>query len=687
MRKKTLFVYLAIVLGFLVLSYAFVPQVLKGKVVNQSDISGWIGMSQELREWNAAHPDDPALWTGSMFGGMPTAAIEPSTKGDWTQQIYNFLLTGKRPASYLFVSMLGAFLLLLAFGISPGIATAGAVAITFCAYNLQIIQVGHNTKMQAIAFLPWVLAAFVFTYRSALKKKKGWLPAAILGSALFALCLSFQIKANHPQISYYLAIMLVLYALGLLIQLLACREQRRLIGRFFAASALLLILGGAGIATNASKVLPTLDYTPHSMRGGSSDGSTSGLQLDYATAWSYGWEELPNLLVPNFNGGSSAGAVNIKHSETYKLLKAAKQPNAKEICKQLPLYWGPQPFTAGPMYLGAVSIFLFIMGLMLCKGRDKWWLAVCTLLAVLLALGNHFMAFTEFFYKHVPLYNKFRTVSMALVALQFTVPLLGFIALDRIVKGNADARESRRASITALAITGGFCLICALFPGIAGDFSGAADEGLPEALADAIAADRMSLLRSDALRSLILVCAAFTLVRLGGFAKIKENTRRTVVIAGICVLVLADLLPVGKRYLKNSDFVTPRDFSAQFKKRPADEIILADTDPSFRVADISVNSFNDSHPSYWHKNIGGYSPAKLQLYQEYIDSHLATELSFVRKVLSQTLRDNPELEPEELSAALPYLEGLSNLNCRYIIIDGEYPPLRNPYAKGNAWFK
>ena len=669
MKQKLLYCVL-IVLGFLVLSYGFVPEVLKGKIVNQSDISGWVGMSHEMTEWNASHPDDPTAWTGAMFSGMPTTTIQSSTKGDWTQKIYDFLLTGRRPATYLFVSLLGAFLMMLAFGIGPLLAAGGAIAVTFCSYNLQIIQVGHNTKMQALAFLPWVVAAFVFAYRKALQEKPSW-PLALLGAAAFGMTVSFQVKANHPQISYYLAILLVAYALALLLALLV--KNKALLGRFFAVSALLLVLGGAGIATNASKLLPTMAYTPYSMRGGSSDGKTSGLELDYATSWSYGWEELPNLMIPNFNGGSSSGAVNPKHSETYKVLKRAGQGNARSICKSLPLYWGPQPFTAGPMYIGAVTVFLFLLGLMLCRGAQKWWLALCTLLAVFLALGSHFMAFTKFFYDFVPLYNKFRTVSMALVLLQFTLPLLGFIALDGIFRGQTDPKILRKAALWSFALSGGFCLLCLLFPGIAGDFKAPYDEGMPAVLADALAADRMSLLRADALRSLLLISATCVLVVWSG-AKARNAAAKTAVAAGICLLVLADLFLADKRYLNAEHFVTPKDFSAQFAQRPVDKLILADKDPSYRVADLSVNTFNDSHPSYWHKNIGGYSPAKLQRYQEYIDAHLSTELALARKALAA-------------GTELPYLEGLSKLNCRYLIVAPNRAPVRNPYAMGNAWFK
>ena len=689
MKKKILY-FFCIIIGMLVLSYAYVPQVLDGKIVNQSDISGWQGMSKEMMDWNSAHPDDPTAWTESMFGGMPTATIHAATDGDWTQKIYDFLLTGRRPATYLFISLVGAWLLMLAFGVHPLIAVGGAVAVTFCSYNLQIIQVGHNTKMQAIAFLPWVLAALVYTYNAALKKKK-WLPLCAFGAAMFALFVSFQVKANHPQITYYLAIMILLYALMLLVWLLWRKERRGLLGRFFAASGLLLVLGCTGIATNAIKLLPTFEYTPYSMRGGSTaeaDGSkeTKGLELDYATAWSYGWEELPNLLIPNFNGGSSAGSVDPDKSETIALLESAGQPGARSMADSLPMYWGPQPFTAGPMYMGAVTIFLFVLALFMYKGKEKWWIVVCSVLAVFLALGSHFMWFTRLFYDCVPLYNKFRTVSMALVVLQFTLPLLAFLALDRILKDGDFAAGFRKKGFWALAVSGGFCLLFLLVPSLAGSFTGSADSGQPDILVEALQADRKRLLVSDALRSLLLVAAAYLLILWGvsvpnkGVADGKSGfVRRRTAVLLVCVLVLGDLGLAGKRYLNAGDFVTPRNFQSQFDKRPVDEAILSDPDLSYRVLDLTVNVFNDSHPSYWHKNIGGYSPAKLQRYQEFIESTLTSEINELYSSISSA---GTIQEAEE---NMPYLEGLAKMNCRYIIIADDLA-LRYKYAAGNAWF-
>ncbi len=677
--KKKLLICAGIVLGFLVLSYAFVPELLGGKIVNQSDISGWQGMSHEKLEWDKAHPGEPAAWTGSMFSGMPTATIQASRKGDWTQPLYDLLLTGKRPATYLFVSLLGAFLLMLAFGIHPLIAAGGAIAVTFCAYNIQIIQVGHNTKMQALAFLPWVLAALVFTYRASTRCKIG---QVLLGAALFGLTVSFQVKANHPQISYYLALMILIYVVVLFVSLLRRKESLK---GFWIASALLLVMGVAGIGTNAIKLMPTVEYTPYSMRGGTTGGSTEGgdrkgLKIDYATAWSYGWEELPNIAIPNYNGGSSTGELPMD-SETVQLLKRAGQGNLAQVRKHLPLYWGPQPFTAGPMYMGAITIFLFILGLLYWKGRERWWAVTATLLAVLLALGSHFLWFTRLFYDFVPLYNKFRTVSMALVVLQFTLPVLGFLMLDGIVNSGAEARVLRRQVLTAGGISAGLLLVLALLQSTFGAFSGAVDSGQPDILVDALVADRYSLLWKDALRSLLLVAGAVVLLVWGISGKESSGKKRFISAILVCVLVLVDMFFVGKRYLGPDDFVTPKAFQSQFTKRPVDEMILRDTDPSYRVLDLTVNVFNDSHPSYWHKNIGGYSPAKLQRYQEYIDARISPDLSALSKALSGAAT------VAEAEAAMPYLESLASLNCRYIILGENNAPVRYKYARGNAWFE
>ena len=709
---KNIGIYAGILLLFIGLAYGFTPQVLDGKIVNQSDIASWKGMANEAVTHNQAHPEDPTAWTNSMFGGMPTTATIDSFEGDWTDAIYDFLLTGRRPASYLLIALIGGFLLMLSIGTSKLVAIAGAIAIAFCSYNMQIIQVGHNTKMQAIAYFPWVLAGVIFTYRAAMRflnfarndKKEGdvekgwkaWLPQTVLGATLFAFALSMQIKANHLQITYYLAIVIFAYAIGLFIYI--CQDKARrstLIRRFLAASALLLFIGVVGIATNANKLIPTYEYTQYTMRGGSElSGSGNGhndkgLDLNYATAWSYGISEMPNLLIPNFNGGSSSGELAMD-SETGKLLKRAGQPNLRQTLKHMPLYWGPQPFTAGPMYMGAITIFLFVLGLILCKGREKWWLVAATVIAVFLAWGNHFMWFTKLWFDYAPMYSKFRTVSMALIVLQVTLPMLGFYVLDRIMKEKYQKKEFMKAGYIAFGITAGFCLLCALIPGLAGSFTGSADAGQPDILVDALIADRQALLKKDAIHSLLLISAVFVLL-IWAFRKPKADAagpkgsavrfgRMSIVAVAVIFLVWIDLASVGKRYLNKSHFVTPKDFTAHYEPRLVDEIIHLDEDPNYRVLDISVNTFNDAIQSYHHKCIGGYSPVKLQRYQDLIDRYITEEIYDVYDATENAAT------VQEVEAALPELKVISMLNGKYIILGSDFSPVRNPYAYGNAWF-
>lgn len=702
---RRLAVYAGIVLFFLALSFAFVAPQMEGKVLNQSDISQWQGMSHEVYEWNKAHPDDRTQWTGSMFGGMPTVGVIDDFEGDYTKWLYQALQGMGRPASFLFLALLGGFLLMLSFGVNRFLSVAGAIAVAFCSYNFQIIQVGHNAKMQAIAYAPWVLAALVFTYRTALGEyRRGGLsplpepsgaiprlkecfPALAGGAVLFAFALSFQIKANHVQISYYLAFIILFYALTLLISLLV-RKDKAGLRNFSVASALLLGLGLVGIGTNANKLLPTYNYTQYTMRGGSelsSESSThnkTGLDLEYATQWSYGIEETPNLMVPNFRGGISRGMA--RDSETYRLLRKAGHP---EYAAYFQEYWGPQPFTAGPMYLGAVCCFLFVLGLLLFKGKEKWWLLAATLLAVFLAWGNHFMAFTRLMFNYAPMYSKFRTVSMALSALQITVPLLGFLVLDRILKGEYERKAFTGRSWAAFALTGGFCLLCWLVPSVAGSFLLDAEAGQPDGLLDALIADRKALLTKDAFRSLLLIGVAFALLLWAAAGKRGQKEaqaapgikRRAMLIAAFSLLILIDLFSAGKRYLSQDDFVSKKTYKGQFTEREADRIIHRDGDPSFRVLDLSVNTFNDAFQSYHHKCIGGYSPVKLQRYQDLIDRYISKEISQAGSVLSEVATLS------EFEEKMPQMPIVSLLNGRYIIVQGDLRPAVNERAFGNAW--
>ena len=696
MNLKKILTTAGILAFFVLVAYVFVPQVLQHKVVDQSDGIGWRGMATEALLWNKDHPDDPAQWSDSMFGGMPTITFAAQTKGDWTQKIYNLSSAVPRPANFLLISLLGAFLMLLAFGIHPLLAAGGAVAVTFCAYNLQIIQVGHNTKMLAIAFSPWVIAAFVFTLRSAVTRKK-WLPLTVLGAALFGLSLSFQLKSCHPQISYYLAIILIIFAIVELVWV--CRDSARrkaLLGRLFAAAGLLVVLGVCGMATNAVKYFPTFEYTQHSIRGGSSDKSSDsaakGLDLQYATAWSYGAEELPNLMVPNFNGGSSNGPLDPKKSAIGKFLRRSKVEGADEICSQLPLYWGPQPFTSGPMYMGAITIFLFLMGLFCYKGRERWWALAATVLAVLLSLGNHLMWFTKFFYDCVPFYNKFRSVSMSLVVLQTTLPVLGFLMLDRIVRDTSRTPAQLRSMLLKSGgVTVGLCLLLSLLQWLTGSFTSSSDSSMSQPVVAALVSDRISLLWKDTLRTVLLVVGAAAVLVWGVSVpgKAKENFesdpaacrgRRMTAALLVCLLVLVDLFSVGKRYLNDSHFVSPHNFENHFAPRSVDVGILKDTTVSYRVLDLTSDCFQSSIASIFHKSIGGYSAAKLQIYQEFIESTLQNEVNSLMKSIGGCR------SIEEAEAAMPYLPGLAALNLKYVILSDDLA-IRYRHGNGPAWFE
>ena len=679
---KKILKYALPILAFVVIAYGYAPQVLEGKIVNQSDISSWEGMANEIVTWNKANPGERTLWTNSMFSGMPATSISVIYEGDFTQWLYDLFFTGARPASYLLISLVGGFLLMLAFGCNVYLAFLGAIAISFCSYNMQIIQVGHNSKMVAIAFMPWVLGAVVYAYRK----------CAFWGALLFAFALSFQIKANHPQITYYLAMIILGYGIWQLCKAVA----EKTFPKFLRTSAIVLVAGLLGIATNINHLWPTYEYAQHTMRGGSEllpdDSSSeaaqqveagkktrSGLDLEYATQWSYGIEETMNLMVPNFNGGASAGELD-RSSETYKALKQGGYQGAEQIIKQLPLYWGPQPFTAGPMYMGAISVFLFVLGFFVLRGGIRWWIGGVSLLALMLGWGYHLMPVSEFFFNWAPMYNKFRTVSMILVILQVLIPVLGVLAANEILFGEDYEGKKQRVQkglYWALGLTAGVCALFAVLPSLAGTFISASDGQLPGEIAVALANDRAAMLSSDAWRSVFFIVAAFVAIFLAYKRIWLKPVTAAIVLA---VLVLVDLWSVDKRYLNDSHFVTRREFSNAFAKRPVDEIILQDTDPHYRVLDLSVNTFNDAYVSYHHKTIGGYSPAKLQRYQDLIERNISTEI----RAFSSQMGNVQTIE--DAQNAMVYLPVLSMLNTKYIILGASVPPVENTFRLGNAWF-
>ena len=662
---KTLYPYGIALLLFIAISYAYFPALLQGKIVQQSDISSWRGAANEIIQHREKTGEEP-LWTNAMFGGMPTTMISTYYKGNYIEKIYHALFVGPRPASYLILAFVSFFLLMLAMGVNVGFAFAGALTFGFCAYNFQIIQVGHNTKMVAIALMPMVLASVVYAF-----KKNRW-----LGAALFGATLSFEITANHPQITYYLGMIVLFYGVAQLYSAL----KEKTIPVFLKTTLLLVVTGGLALGTNANHLLSTWEYGKQTMRGGSeltthsSTPGKGGLDKEYATSWSYGIDETLNLLIPNLNGGVSAPFE--PESKTYKALVDSRSPQAGEIYQQLRVYWGPQAFTAGPMYMGAIAIFLFVLGLILVKGPLKWWVAGISLLALLLGWGRHFMVVSNLFHDYIPLYNKFRVPSMILVILQLTIPLLGFYTLHMIFKQAYNRATVIKALKIAVGITAGACALFALIPSLVGSFLSAGEERLPAFLTQAMADDRKALLRTDAFRSLAFILVAAVAIWASFTKKIKLNH----MILGLVFFVMADMWTINKRYLNDTHFVSKHEFNSQYQIRPVDKLILKDSDPNYRVLDLSVNVFNDSHTSYYHKTIGGYSASKLQRYQDMIEYFITPE---IQQFYTEFSVDQSLISAEQ---SLSKLKVLNMLNAKYIIIDPNNIPIENRTVFGNAWF-
>lgn len=663
---KKLLPYLSALLIFISISYAYFPEVLSGKIVNQSDVSAWRGATNEILKVEKETGEKP-LWTNSMFGGMPSYMISTDFEGNKVKTIYDSLLTGKRPATYVCLSMISFFLLLMAFGVNPWLGIIGAIAFAFSSYNFIIIQVGHNSKMIAIAYMPMVMAAVVYAF----KKNR------LLGSVFLGLALALEILAKHPQITYYLGICIFIYGLFELYNAI----KTKAIPAFLKTAGLLIVAAILAVATNADYMMTMNEYSKYTLRGPSElshdaeNKTATGLDKDYATAWSYGIDETFNLLIPNYKGGASGSELS-EDSEIYKLFAQQDPAYAKKVIKQMPTYWGTQPFTAGPVYIGSIMIFLFVLGLCLVRGRTKWWILSATLLSFALAWGHNFMILTDFFLDYIPMYNKFRTVSMILVIAQMTIPLMAILALKRVFDKEIDKKEIIKGLKIALATTGGFCLLVAIFPSIAGDFIGSQDSQIQEVVLNALRADRMSILKADAFRSLIYILLSAATLWFVIQDKLKTNYAYVI----LALLVLADMWTVDKRFLNKDHFMPNRNLTGQFQERPVDKMILADNDPNYKVLDLSVNTFNDSHISYFHKTIGGYSAGKLRRYQDLIDFHISKEINtFITKI-------NTIKTTHELDSTIMGLNVINMLNTKYIITGAENQPILNRYALGNAWF-
>lgn len=667
---NTLKPYLIVILVFLGISYTYYSPVLDGKVVNQSDISQYIGASKALKDHVKAH-DEHSLWNDAMFAGLPAERYAPSY-GNKVDKLRSFIQVGKRPASYLFVCLLCFFILLRTMGVKHWLSAIGAIAYAFTTYMFIIIEVGHNAKMLALSYMPLIVAGVLMAFRG----------KRLVGSALLALGVSFQIGANHIQITYYL--MLIIVVLGIFE--LVDATKKKALPDFFKTLLLLFFAASLGAATNTNRLWLQQEVVKFTMRGGSeltksnSEGqdknkTKEGLDKDYATRWSYGRTETLNLLIPNLKGGASGGALSEK-SETYKLYKkSAGAKQARQAIKQMPLYWGEQPGTSGPMYVGAIAILLFVFSSIAVKGKLKWWLVSSTILVIFIGWGHHMMWFQSLLLDYLPLYSKFRAPSMILSIAGFTIPLLGFIGLSQLVEGKISKEEALKALKTSAGIVGGICLAFLVFPGLAGDFTGAGDARYPEPLVETLMKDRKALLTADAFRSLALV----VITSIALFMFITKKLKTKALLIALACLVLVDMWPVGKRFMNNDDFMDQAKFSAPFPERPVDKAIKKDTDPYYRVLDLSNSTFNDNYCSYYHKSIGGYSAEKFMRYQEMIDYHISREMQSFAKGMQNVKTQS------DLMLQLKSLDIINMLNTKYIITNPNGQPIRNPFAMGNAW--
>ena len=655
MNKEQLRKYLpyavAIIL-FAALSCIYCAPVFQGKKLYAGDNMRYKEAVNESYQYHQ-ETGNYTWWTGSMFAGMPNYQIGGGHyKSDDLIKPLSNLLRPSHNNSLPMVLMLYFccfFVLLRSVGVDRWLSIVGALATGFSSYFFIIEPAGHHTKAWSIALMAVVVAGFFFIYR----KKYG------LGVSLTMIFTAMGFSP-HPQMAYYMFLLIgILFVAELYIHIKEKRYKDLVLATaLFAVSALV------GIGTGSSNVFANREYVKETMRGGHSDlvsdndtDAPKGLSLEYATAWSYGIDESLTFMIPGYMGNASGYDVGTD-SELFRELtsKGVSKAQAKEICQQAPTYWGEQPFTAGPVYAGAAICFLFILGLLLIKGPYKWAILVATFFSFALSWGKNWMWLTELFYNWFPMYSKFRSVSSILIVAEITIPLLGFMAIKQIMEGKTELKSINRSIYIAAGITGGICLIFALFGGSLFSFT-SSNDSFPDWFTPAIIAERASILRSDSFRSLMFILLAAGTIWL--FA--NNKIRKMWMIAALGVIVVADMWPVDKRFFNDTNFVSPKQIQGNFSVLPYEKAIMADTDPHFRVLNLATNTFNDSRTSYNLKSLGGYSAAKLRRYQDIIDVYLS--------------RVN--------------LDIVSMLNGKYIITkddDGRATPMRNPGALGNAWY-
>lgn len=681
---KKLLPDLIAILAFVLLSFAyFFPADIENRILFQHDTAAGAGAGQEVKEYYE-QTGERSRWTNSLFGGMPMYQIAPSydsTKSlQWVQKAYQLFLPDY--VCLTFMLMLGFYILLRVFGIPVWLAGLGGIMWAFSSYFFILISAGHIWKFITLAYVPPTIAGIVLAYRGKL----------LWGGILTALFVALQITSNHVQMSYYF-FFVILFFVGAYFEK---AWRTKTLPQFFKASAVLIVAALVGIAANVSNLYHTYAYSKETMRGKSelvqtgdaAKQTSSGLDRDYITQWSYGIDETLTLLVPNFKGGASAA---LSQSET-AMSKA--NPMYSSLYGSLTQYFGTQPMTSGPVYVGAFVLFLFVLGCFIVKGPLKWALIGATLFSIVLSWGKNFMPLTDFFIDYVPLYNKFRAVSSILVIAEFAIPLLAIFALKRLLEEPEILKQEKKPLGISLLLTAGIALLLAVAPGSIGSGYVPAQEAqmlqnavnqqmIPANELSGILANlgemRAELVSSDALRSFIIIGIGCSLLWLYASGKLRSS----LTIAGITILCLADMWGVNKRYLNDAQFVPHSIRTETFTKTNTDELILQDTSLDYRVLNFATSTFDDNNTSYWHKSVGGYHPTKLRRYQEMIEHHISPEMQAAYKAIATAGGEMDSVDANKFRV-------LNMLNTKYFIFPAgqqrQTVPILNPHAYGNAWF-
>lgn len=680
--KKILPDFIAIVV-FAVLSFAyFFPADIENRILFQHDIAAGAGAGQEALEYRG-QTGERTRWTNSIFGGMPTYQISPSYDSaqplQWVQKVYQLFLPSY--VSLTFIMMVGFYILLRAFGLSVWLAGLGGILWAFSSYFFILISAGHIWKFITLAYIPPTIAGIVLAYRGKL----------LWGGIVTALFIALQITSNHVQMSYYF-LFVILFFVGAYFE---DAWRKKTLPQFFKASAILFVAALIGVAANLSNLYHTYTYSKETMRGKSellqtgdaAKQTSGGLERDYITQWSYGVDETLTLLVPNFKGGAS---IPLSQSEV-AMQKA--NPTYSSLYGQLTQYFGDQPMTSGPVYVGAFVLFLFILGCFIVRGPLKWALIGATFFSIVLAWGRNFMPLTDFFIDYIPMYNKFRAVSSILVIAGFTIPLLAIFALKRVLDEPEIIKKDKKAMGVSLALTAGVALLMYFVPGIFTNFVPAQEvqmlqnavnqQIIPANELSGILANmsemRAAMVSADAMRSFFIIIGGCVLLWLYAIGQLRKMP----VILGITILCLVDMWGVNKRYLHDDQFINNSTRTETFNQTKTDELILQDKSLDYRVLNLASNTFNENNTAYWHKSIGGYHPAKLRRYQDMIERHISPEMQAAYRAIAAAGGEMDSVDASKFRV-------LNMLNTKYFILpagqQGQTLPVLNPYASGNAWF-